>query len=640
MLLYDNRGRLRLICQIYGSIYARVAGPVAGMVLYSVGLLYVRRMFNEYLPAVDHPFASQSFGTLIAFAVCFRTNIAWNRFWEACQEVTMMFSKWGDAFSQLQGFINSTVKMGKGDTELLEHYRCEITHMFTLLSAMAVERLSRGDIRRMEMRRRKGVAWKEQVVFRENLRSKDLTGSRNLIPIRVVKVKRARTSGCYSACLTEEDASDDGSEDEGSTPRRAAVVPSRTRMSVQLRQIKDSWQLPVSIIGELSKEELKKLRDSKDRINLVLLWLNELVTNLQPLIMVPPPILSRVYQELSNGTLGYSQAEKLSDIPFPFIFAQLLAVTIIFFATVAPIAFTVITGDSWITPVLSSGVVIAFWSLNEIAKELENPFGEDANNLPLVDAHERFVEFLVEMHGTTLPQDREYAPDQEYRTTVYSRDSHRPSESPPLLRPKSETSMSSGSMSTTSLGDAGGASPMARAAAHRHLMKRRSQEKAAEFFEPKQAATSSQNRVFPSTHSEQSANSNRLMLPIDSGGTPKQAPRQHDSSPGGMCSSLEHSNTLEQAQKVERAESLPQRFPDRSEDKQRDEELAGQAGKSSMTSILPHQAVADQAASTFAAATPQSIQLPEQDVSATSDQNSDLGVPPSDQCMSEQRLLS
>merc|ERR1719316_2486132 len=33
---------------------------------------------------------------------------------------------------------------------------------------------------------------------------------------------------------------------------------------------------------------------------------------------------SRCYQELSNGMLGYNQSLKISDVPFPFIFAHIL----------------------------------------------------------------------------------------------------------------------------------------------------------------------------------------------------------------------------------------------------------------------------------------------------------------------------
>lgn len=411
MLLYDNRSRCRLILQLYGSIYGRITFPMLGMFVYCTALLWIRRLWPDLMPQVDHPFAPQSFGTLIAFAVCFRTNIAWNRFWEACQEVTLMFSKWSDAYSQLQGFINSTQILNPdADFEQLEYYRCELSHLFTVLSAVAAERLTRGDIRRMEMRRRRGVPWSEQVVFRENLRAKDLTNYRSLIPMKVLKVRPV-----------EEDSDEDDSEDDdddvsegphklesrSGEPVRNAVVSSPTIGALHLKQLKDSWQMPVSILGDCSRAERRLLEEAKDRVALVLLWLNELVTNLQPLLLVPPPILSRVYQELSNGTLGYSQAEKLSDVPFPFIFAQLLALAVLFFALISPVAFTVLTGDSWLTPILSGGSVLSFWALNEIAKELENPFGDEPNNLPLMDAHERFVDFIVDLHGTRFPQDRD-----------------------------------------------------------------------------------------------------------------------------------------------------------------------------------------------------------------------------------------
>ena len=104
--------------------------------------------------------------------------------------------------------------------------------------------------------------------------------------------------------------------------------------------------------------------------------------------MTPPPVLSRVYQELSNGMLGFNQSLKLADVPFPFIFAQILEAMLVVFLIGAPVMIVVITGmrlDHWITPFASSMVVMGFWSLNEMAKELENPFGDDTNDVPIAN---------------------------------------------------------------------------------------------------------------------------------------------------------------------------------------------------------------------------------------------------------------
>mmetsp|Transcript_108025 Transcript_108025/g.168922 ORF Transcript_108025/g.168922 Transcript_108025/m.168922 type:complete len:623 (-) Transcript_108025:51-1919(-) len=448
VLLYDNSSRWRVILQIQGSVYNRVFVPLVLSSIYCVGLFFLFREYPEHVPVVDHPFASQSFGTLIAFAVCFRVNIAWNRFWEACREVTQMFSKWSDAYSQIQGFINSTIKTKmRNETEnrevidRLSHARCEVTHMFSVLSAVAVERLMRGDITRMERRMKNGAPWSELVVLRETLREKDLTGSKKLIPFKVVKMQHQNrlASGGIAADGEETEGEESDGADSAGLPglyytSKSAVLTQKghTRMSGTLRRIllpvettsseplQDSWEIPVSVVGKPSKGELEQLRLSKDRTGLVLLWLGELVTDMQPYLLVPPPILSRVYQELSNGALGFSQALKLADLPFPFIFAQTLYLACMALSIISPISMIVITGNSWITPVLSIGVVVSFWCLNEIAKELENPFGEDANDYPLFDAHERFAEHVAELHGAFVPLDRSFHSKNKERFSIFS----------------------------------------------------------------------------------------------------------------------------------------------------------------------------------------------------------------------------
>ena len=46
-------------------------------------------------------------------------------------------------------------------------------------------------------------------------------------------------------------------------------------------------------------------------------------------VAVPPPILSRVYQELSNAMLGFNSAMKVATTPFPFPYAQLNVIQVL-----------------------------------------------------------------------------------------------------------------------------------------------------------------------------------------------------------------------------------------------------------------------------------------------------------------------
>lgn len=100
-------------------------------------------------------------------------------------------------------------------------------------------------------------------------------------------------------------------------------------------------------------------------------------------IKIPPPILSRVFQTLSRGQVNLMNCSKIKTTYFPFPYAQLIAfmIQLLFF----------------MTPVVMSGVLEHYhWGfictftpmfcisgMNYAAAELEMPFGDDSNDLPL-----------------------------------------------------------------------------------------------------------------------------------------------------------------------------------------------------------------------------------------------------------------
>ena len=87
----------------------------------------------------------------------------------------------------------------------------------------------------------------------------------------------------------------------------------------------------------------------------------------------PPPVVSRVYQELSNGLLGFQQAQKVADIPFPFPYAQIVQYMQLAFVLSCP--FVVISFVSSVIPamIFTFLAVFCYVSLNEVAAELEDP---------------------------------------------------------------------------------------------------------------------------------------------------------------------------------------------------------------------------------------------------------------------------
>lgn len=111
-----------------------------------------------------------------------------------------------------------------------------------------------------------------------------------------------------------------------------------------------------------------------------------------------------MYQEMSNTMLALSSCEKISDVPFPFGYAQMLAVSVYMFAIILPIYVACFTDSLYLGPAMTFVVFESMWCVNEVARELENPFGEDITDISLHDFHSRFMQILREVDVNVFNQ--------------------------------------------------------------------------------------------------------------------------------------------------------------------------------------------------------------------------------------------
>jgi len=158
----------------------------------------------------------------------------------------------------------------------------------------------------------------------------------------------------------------------------------------------------VDLFG-LDEETLRSVRASSSRVELVFQWIQQLIVeNIETgVLSIPPPILSRVFQELANGMAAFHDAVKLSSIPFPFPYAQACDTLLILHWCITPI----ITSQ-WVTSVGWSATfafiqVFILWSLNCTATEIENPFGHDDNDLNEGQMQHEFNEHLLMLIKTS-----------------------------------------------------------------------------------------------------------------------------------------------------------------------------------------------------------------------------------------------
>mmetsp|Transcript_52417 Transcript_52417/g.94116 ORF Transcript_52417/g.94116 Transcript_52417/m.94116 type:complete len:660 (+) Transcript_52417:86-2065(+) len=112
-------------------------------------------------------------------------------------------------------------------------------------------------------------------------------------------------------------------------------------------------------------------------------------------ITIPPPILSRVYQTLSRGFVNLLNAKKIADTRFPFPWAQLMALLLFIHALLTPCVFASFMRSKFWAPLFTWISTFAFFYLEFVGIELENPFGSDSNDLPLQHFQEEMNSCLV-----------------------------------------------------------------------------------------------------------------------------------------------------------------------------------------------------------------------------------------------------
>eukprot|EP00927_Polykrikos_kofoidii_P039176 TRINITY_DN33609_c0_g1_i1.p1 TRINITY_DN33609_c0_g1~~TRINITY_DN33609_c0_g1_i1.p1 ORF type:complete len:598 (-),score=91.35 TRINITY_DN33609_c0_g1_i1:384-2177(-) len=192
-----------------------------------------------------------------------------------------------------------------------------------------------------------------------------------------------------------------------------------------LEEIKASPQSNYDVIDlrGLDKQTRGYLQESKDvhhfnRVEVLLHMIRVLLTQAidDTVVKVPPPIASRVYQTLSRGLVNLLNAKKITDTKFPFPLAQLITILLVLYSLFTPLLISVAVKNTYMAAFISFWPVFASFSLNFAAIELEMPFGDDDNDLPLSDFQaEMNTSLMMLLHdkadlmaGTSVQCDRDF----------------------------------------------------------------------------------------------------------------------------------------------------------------------------------------------------------------------------------------
>mmetsp|Transcript_110835 Transcript_110835/g.313629 ORF Transcript_110835/g.313629 Transcript_110835/m.313629 type:complete len:526 (+) Transcript_110835:8-1585(+) len=149
----------------------------------------------------------------------------------------------------------------------------------------------------------------------------------------------------------------------------------------------------------LDPRSLEGIMQSQSKVELVYQWIQQLLVESTDsgIIAAPPPIVSRVFQELCNGLLQFHDALKISTIPFPFPYAQTCDCLLMIHWVVTPLVIAQWVSHPFWALVFSFIQVFILWCLNSIAVEIENPFGNDPNDIDARSVQQDMNRLLVQL---------------------------------------------------------------------------------------------------------------------------------------------------------------------------------------------------------------------------------------------------
>jgi len=149
--------------------------------------------------------------------------------------------------------------------------------------------------------------------------------------------------------------------------------------------------------GGLSAAHMEYISHSSDKCEVALQCIQQLIVDSSHagVINIAPPILSRVFQELSNGIVETQQCKTITTVPFPYPYAQTLTLMLLGTTGFVSLMSGLFMSHPLMAAIGAFALPFAFWSINYIAQELEMPFGDDPNDINIPAMQISFNRSLV-----------------------------------------------------------------------------------------------------------------------------------------------------------------------------------------------------------------------------------------------------
>jgi len=157
-------------------------------------------------------------------------------------------------------------------------------------------------------------------------------------------------------------------------------------MCCGLQQVSPYRDRPFEIIDiqGIEPASMDFLNTAPDKVEVILQWIQRsmVLHGQSGVLPVPPPILSRAFQEVSRGIVNLQNARKIADFPYPFPLAQVSMILQLLHYALTPFASALALPRPWAV-MFSFFTIFVLWCIHFNALDLEFPFGSRVNDLPM-----------------------------------------------------------------------------------------------------------------------------------------------------------------------------------------------------------------------------------------------------------------
>ncbi|UTH76344.1 bestrophin family protein [Chromobacterium sp. IIBBL 290-4] len=150
----------------------------------------------------------------------------------------------------------------------------------------------------------------------------------------------------------------------------------------------------------LPPDALDKILAGRFRPALILAWLGAEIQRWQREGRISELQWHALDRNLNTLSEILGGCERIATTPIPFTYRVLLNRTVSIYCLLLPAG--LVSSIGWLTPPIAVFIAYTYFALEEVAEELEEPFGTEGNDLPLATLCHTIESSLREMQGLPL----------------------------------------------------------------------------------------------------------------------------------------------------------------------------------------------------------------------------------------------